>query len=101
MTLDPQLSRLGDDLERACAADVAGARPRRRLRITRRMALVATVAAAVLGAAAAVAADELSTSDVARSLPAGTAALIGTDPACTVVKKDVQYHCVLSKPPYP
>ena len=47
------------------------------------------------------AADQLSTTDVANSLPAGTAALIGTDPTCTVVKQDVEYHCVLTKPPFP
>ncbi len=97
---DPGLERLGDDLERACASDLALAR-RPRLRVTRRMALVAAIVGAVLGGAAALAADQLSTSDVAQSLPAGTAALIGTDPSCTVVKQDVEYHCVLAKPPYP
>jgi hypothetical protein len=34
--------------------------------------------------------------DVAASLPAGTKMLQGTDPTCTVVKQDVEYHCVLS-----
>ena len=96
MTLSPQLTQLGDELERACAANLAG-KPRR----TRRLVLAAVVVAAVLGGAAAIAADQLSTSDVANSLPAGTAALIGTNPACTVVKQDVEYHCVLAKPPYP
>ena len=96
MTTSPLLNRLGDELERACAADVA-ARPRR----ARRIALVAAVVAVVLGGAAAIAADQLSTSDVANSLPAGTAALIGTNPTCTVVKQDVEYHCVLAKAPYP
>ena len=57
------------------------------------------IVAAVLGAAAAVAAIRLSTDDVARSLPAGTAALIGTDPTCTVVEQGVEYHCVLAKAP--
>ena len=43
MTLAPQLSRLGDDLERACAADLAARRPRR----TRRLVLVAAAVAAI------------------------------------------------------
>jgi len=97
MTASLELNRLGDELERACAADLAR-RPRWR---TRRMALAAAIVAVVLGGAAAVAADQLSTTDVAKSLPAGTAALIGTDPTCTVVTKDVEYHCVLAKPPAP
>jgi hypothetical protein len=97
MSLAPDLSRLGDELERACAADLAASRPRR----TRRLVLVAAVVAAVLGGAAAVAADQLTSGDVAQSLPAGTAALIGTDPTCTVVQRDVEYHCVLTKPPAP
>lgn len=96
-SLSPQLIRLGDDLERACAADVARRRPRR----TRRLVLVAAVVAAVLGGAAAIAADQLTSDDVAHSLPAGTAALIGTDPTCTAVKNGVEYHCTLAKPPYP
>jgi hypothetical protein len=95
-TLSPQLVRLGDELERVCAANLA-ARPRR----ARRIALIAAVTVAALGAAGAIAAEQLSTTDVANSLPAGTAALIGTNPTCTVVKQDVEYHCVLAKPPYP
>ena len=47
------------------------------------------------------AADQLTSDDVAQSLPAGTAAPIGTDPTCTEVQKDVEYHCVLSVPPAP
>ena len=98
-SLDPRLTTLGDELERACAADLTP-KPRR-LRVTRRVLLAAAVAAAVLGGAAAFAAVRLSTDDVARSLPAGTAALIGTDPACSVVKANVEYHCVLAKAPAP
>jgi len=92
-----RLATLGDELELACAADLS-TRPRRR---TRRMVLVAAVVAVVLGAAAAIAADQLSTSDVANSLPAGTAALIGTNPTCTAVKQNVEYHCVLARAPAP
>ena len=96
-SLSARLASLGDELERACAADLTR-RPRRR---TRRLVLVAAVVAVILGAAAAIAAEQLSTSDVANSLPAGTAALIGTDPTCTVVKQDVEYHCMLARPPAP
>jgi hypothetical protein len=97
MTASPslRLDSLGDELEHACAADLAR-RPRRR---ARRLVLVAAAVAVVLGAAAAIAAEQLSTAEVAHSLPAGTAALIGTDPTCTVVKQDVEYHCALAKPP--
>jgi hypothetical protein len=50
--------------------------------------------------AAAFAAEQLiSTEEVAQSLPAGTLALAGTEPTCTVVQKGVEFHCVLAKPP--
>jgi hypothetical protein len=62
--------------------------------------LVAVLAIGVTGVA--IAADQLiSTSDVAQSMPAGTLALAGTEPTCTVVTKDVEFHCVLAKPPAP
>jgi hypothetical protein len=96
-SLSPRLAELGDELERACAADLAARRPRR----PRRVALAALAAAVVLGGAAAIAADRLTSADVAHSLPAGTAALIGTDPTCTAVDQGVEYHCVLAKPPAP
>jgi hypothetical protein len=98
-SLDPRLAALGDALERACAADLAP-KPRR-LRVTRRVLLASAAAAVVLGGAAAIAADQLATDDVAKSLPAGTAALIGTNPTCTAVKAGVEYHCVLARPPAP
>jgi hypothetical protein len=100
--LDPQLNALGDRLERAAAADLASA-PRAAAtaprRISRRLALaIATLVIAVPGAA--IAADQLiGSNEVAASLPAGTLALAGTEPTCTVVKKDVEFHCVLAKAP--
>ena len=93
--LTPPLDRLGDELERACAADLAARRPRR----TRRAVIAAAVAVTVLGAGAAVAAVQLTSTDVAHSLPVGTAALIGTDPTCTEVTANVEYRCVLAKAP--
>ena len=59
-------------------------------------------AAAILIPTVAVAADQLIGGDeVAASMPAGTLALAGTEPTCTVVKKNVEFHCVLAKPPAP
>ena len=101
--LDPKLHALGDRLERAAAADLAaGAQPvatRRARRVSRRLAvIVAVLAIGVTGVA--IAADQLiSTGDVAQSMPAGTLALAGTEPTCTVVTKDVEFHCVLAKAP--
>ena len=62
--------------------------------------MVAVLAIGVTGVA--IAADQLiSTDDVAQSMPAGTLALAGTEPTCTVVTKDVEFHCVLAKAPAP
>jgi hypothetical protein len=92
--LSPRLAQLGNALEAAAAADLAGARrPRRRLAIV-------AIAAAILIPGAAIAAEQLiSSPEVAASMPAGTLALAGTEPACTVVKADVEFHCVLAKAP--
>ena len=86
------LNDLGDALERATAADL---RPRRRVP---RKLLLAAAAVAVAVPGIAFAAHQLTSSEeVAASLPAGTKMLIGTEPACTVVKANVEYHCVLGK----
>jgi hypothetical protein len=100
--LDPRLDALGDRLERAAAANLAsGAAPvtRRPRRVSARLAvIVGVLAVGVTGVA--IAADQLISSDqVARSMPAGTLALAGTEPSCTVVVKDVEFHCVLAKAP--
>jgi hypothetical protein len=95
--LSPRLAALGRDLERAAATDLAAARRRRR----RRRGATA-IAALVLLPGAAVAADRLiSPGDVARSLPAGTLSLAGTEPTCTVERANVQFHCTLAHPPAP
>jgi hypothetical protein len=92
------LGRLGDELERAAGADLARGRRRR----VRRRIAVAVVALAVAVPSAAVATGRLSgEDDVARSLPAGTLSLAGTSPTCTVVRQDVEYRCVLARPPAP
>ncbi|HET7647892.1 MAG TPA: hypothetical protein VFK17_04930 [Gaiellaceae bacterium] len=91
-----RLDRLGDALEAAAVRDLRAARrPRRRL-------LVAAVAAAALVPAAAFGAAHLiSNDDVAKSLPAGTLSLAGTEPRCTTVDEGVEYHCLLARPPAP
>jgi hypothetical protein len=61
---------------------------------------VAALLIAVPGIA--IAAKALSDADeVARSLPAGTLALLGTEPTCTVVAEGVEYHCTLARAPAP
>jgi hypothetical protein len=102
--LSPELARLGDELERATAADLAATRTlpeRPRRRVSRRL-VVAIAALAILVPGVAIAAKQLtSTSDVAQSMPAGTLALAGTEPSCTVVTQDVEFHCTLGKAPAP
>jgi hypothetical protein len=94
-----RLARLGDELERAAAADLAAGRRRR---ISPRALALAAAIAVVLGSGIAVAAVQLtSPSSVAHSLPAGTAALLGTHPVCTVVEQGVEYRCTLARPPAP
>jgi hypothetical protein len=43
----------------------------------------------------------ISNEDVAASMPAGTLALAGTEPTCTVVRDGVEFHCTLAKAPAP
>jgi hypothetical protein len=94
-----RLRELGDALYEATSADLerSASSARRRPRL-----LAGLGAAAVLIPAGAVAATALlSTDDVAKSLPAGTLALVGTNPTCEVVVDQVEYRCVLDKPPGP
>ena len=102
------LDHLGDALEDAAAADLYRSEvlqprpPQRRWRGHRRLLLVAAALVVVVPGAA-LAADRLlvDEQDVAASLPAGTLALAGTNPTCTVVRENVEYHCVLEKAPAP
>ena len=61
---------------------------------------VAALAIAIPGVAYA-AVQLTSSEDVAASMPAGTLALAGTEPSCTVVTEGVEYHCTLAKAPAP
>jgi hypothetical protein len=94
--LTPRLTRLGDALERAAERDL---RPRRRY--SRRVAIAAVTALIAVPGAAVAGIELMSEGDVARSLPAGTLALAGTEPDCTVVRENVEYDCVLARPPAP
>ena len=100
--LTPELTQLGDALERAAANDLSPApapAPRRR---TRRRLVVAVAVALIALPGLAFAADQLISNDeVAASMPAGTLALAGTEPTCTVVEADVEFNCVLAHAPAP
>jgi hypothetical protein len=101
--LDPALHALGDRLERAASADLAAAtasaRTRRPRRFTRRLGVVIAVLAIAIPGVAIGANQLISNDDVAASMPAGTLALAGTEPTCTVVTKDIEFHCALAKAP--
>jgi hypothetical protein len=90
-----ELNDLGDALERAAAADLAPA-PRRRP--SRKLLLAAAAIAVAVPGLAFAASALISNDEVGASLPAGTRMLQGTEPSCTVVRQDVEYHCVLTKP---
>jgi hypothetical protein len=88
------LARLGDALEQAVARDLRSRRSRRLV------VLAAALSAIVVLTGASFAAVRLiSSGDVAASLPAGSLWLAGTEPSCTVVAQDVEYHCVLARAP--
>jgi hypothetical protein len=92
------LTQLGDTLERAFSDDLGAARRTRR---TRRLLLAAAALAVAIPGLAFATSALIDTEQVAASLPAGTRMLQGTEPRCTVVEQDVEYHCVLARPPAP
>ncbi len=101
-----RLAELGDALLAATTADlrteqavaVAPARHARPGRRRRTLAAAALALVAVPGVA--VAAGALtSEEEVARSLPSGTLALLGSDPTCTTVRAGVAFDCTLAKAP--
>ncbi len=97
--LSARLAELGGALERAAEADLASARRPRRG--SRRMSLAAALAVVALPAAAFATHALITTEEVARSLPAGTLALAGTNPTCEVVREGVEYLCTLERAPEP
>ena len=96
MPTTERLDDLGAALQAAVAADLARSAHRRR-----RRTVAGAVAAAVIAVpGVAVAASALiSDDDVARSIPTGTWALMGTQPRCTTVRENVEFDCVLARPP--
>jgi hypothetical protein len=95
-----QLTRLGDALEGAARDELAAA-PGWRRRLRSRRVVVAIVAAAfVLPAAAIGAARLVGGHEVAQWLPAGAAIFVGRNATCTAVVPNVEYHCVLDRPPF-
>jgi hypothetical protein len=98
-TTADRLARLGDALQYATAADLAARRRPAARRLSRRTGLALAVAAVAVPGAAVAATQLLSADDVARSMPAGTRMLIGTDPTCTVVRDQVEYRCTLARTP--
>jgi hypothetical protein len=101
MTVSPELRRLGDALE--CAArDELAATPRwSRLLHSRRFVIALAVVAIAVPAAAVGAARLIGGDEVAQSMPAGAAIFAGRDATCTAVVPNVEYHCVLDRPPFP
>jgi hypothetical protein len=107
---DERLDELGDALRSATTAHLAqagapSAAPSRaataRTGSRRRRAIVAAVVVAVIGVpGVAIAANALiSNDDVAQSIPAGTLALMGTEPTCTTVDEGVEFDCTLAHAP--
>jgi hypothetical protein len=94
--MNEKLERLGNELEAAVREQLA---PRRRMR--KRLAVAAVALAVAVPSVALAAAHFSSTEDVAKSLPAGTLSLAGTEPTCTTVSDGVEYHCTLARPPAP
>jgi hypothetical protein len=103
MTTDPihALAMLGDALQDAANDDLAPrSRPPSvtRRRVARKLAIALAVVAVAVPATA-FAASQLSGSAVAQSMPAGTLALAGTEPSCTIVSEGIEYHCTLNSAP--
>jgi len=98
------LDRLGDALEGAVHAELSPAseagRPRR-LGFSSRAAIAVAILAVLIPGVALAASQLIGTDAVEQSLPAGTLALAGTNPTCTVVVQDVEYLCTLEHAPAP
>ncbi|GAA3512240.1 hypothetical protein GCM10022234_03520 [Aeromicrobium panaciterrae] len=101
ITSKNDLARLGDDLEHAIAAQIAGTivgRRRRKQRSRTTIAAFATVGVVVLGAGAAAAVSLLSPDVVEQGMPGSSVIFIDTDPTCTTAN-NVEFDCTLAKAP--
>lgn len=97
--MNDQLTQIGDALQRAVATEVRRTHRPRLAPRSPRVAVAVLTAVVAVPAVGYAATSLLSDSQVAASLPQGTRALIGTDPTCTAVVADVEYHCVLASAP--
>ncbi|VXB17043.1 hypothetical protein [Aeromicrobium sp. 9AM] len=100
-TDNTELTRIGDDLERAVAAQIAGSivvRRRRKHRSRTTIAAFVTTGVVVIGGGAAAAVSLLSSDTVEQGMPGSSVIFIDTDPTCTK-KSDVEFDCTLAKAP--
>jgi hypothetical protein len=98
--MNERLIRLGGAIESAAATDISS-RDTRRRRLSPRLLIAAGVLAVAIPGVAIATTALIGSDEVARSIPAGTLSLAGTNPTCTVVRQDVEYHCTLAKSPAP
>jgi hypothetical protein len=107
---DARLQDLRGALLAAAGADLAGAeelRPRpqaqprpSRLRSTRaRLAIVLVVAVLAVSAGALAIRALGAEQGVVRGLPGGSMAMVGTEPTCVTLRRNVEYDCLLSASP--
>jgi hypothetical protein len=96
--LFPELTELGDALEIAAEANLAG-RARTRSHRRPKLLLAAAVFVIAVPGLAYAASTLISSDEVAAGLPAGTKMLQDTQPRCSVVRQGVEYRCVLTRLP--
>jgi hypothetical protein len=101
MNVSPELRRLGDALERAAREELTAIPRWSRLIHSRRFVIALAFVAIAVPAAAVGAARLIGGDEVAQSMPAGAAIFAGRNATCTVVVPNVEYHCVLDRPPFP
>jgi hypothetical protein len=89
------LTKFGDDLERAASRQLN--RRRRRLQLS----AAGVVALLAIGAGTAVAGGLFTPKQVASGMPAGAAIFGQTNPSCTLDADGSTYHCTLASAPAP
>src|SRR3954452_258942 len=94
--MNEHLSKLGDAIESAAASDSSSRHARRR-RLSPRLLIAAGVLAIAIPGAAIATTALTGTDQAALSIPTGILSLAGTNPTCTVVRQDSEYHCALPR----
>ena len=92
--MQPDLARLGDELQTAADRSLRSARRRRLGRAGLGVAVLT-----ILAAGTAVATGVFTPRQVAVGMPAGTFIFGGTHPTCTLDGDGITYHCTLASPP--